>query len=312
MPPSFDSVFMIAPASFGFNAETAATNRFQQRAHSTSTAATNAAAAAAKDEAAGLALALRSAGVDLCVVSDREQPPKPDAVFPNNWVSFHEDGTLVLYPMHSANRRLERSEAVIDQVKQGLGFIESRRIDLTGEEKHGRFLEGTGSLVLDGVARVAYACRSARTDESLVREWARLMDFEAVLFDATTPDGTPVYHTNVLLWIGQRIAGIGLDWIAPADRAQVKARLAGNDSARDLLLLDSTAIRGFAGNMLEIRVRNGELKLAMSATAAACLSQLQRAQLQAAGCRLVVAAIPTIEKLGGGSVRCMLAQVPSA
>jgi hypothetical protein len=199
-------------------------------------------------------------------------------------------------------------------VKSDLGFVERRRIDLTAEENHGRFLEGTGSLVLDRAARVAYACRSPRTDESLVREWARLMDYEPVLFDAAGPDGTPVYHTNVLLWIGERIAGIGLDWVAPAQRAmlsaKLQARLRDNRAQRELLLLDTQALLAFAGNMLEVPTADGARHLAMSTTAAAALGPDQRAQLRAAGCEPVVAAIPDIERLGGGSVRCMIAEVP--
>jgi len=224
-------------------------------------------------------------------------------------VSFHEDGTVVLYPMQSRNRRAERREAVIAQAKLDLGFVEKRRIDLTAEEAHGRFLEGTGSLVLDRAARVAYACRSPRTDESLVRKWAQLMDYEPVLFDASGPDGAPVYHTNVLLWIGERIAGMGLDWVAAPDRPKLMSMLAAG-AQRDLLQLDTQALLAFAGNMLEIPVADGTRLLVMSAAAAAALNGLQQAQLRAAGCTPVIAAIPDIERLGGGSVRCMVAEVP--
>ena len=157
------------------------------------------------------------AGIRVCVAPDSPEPAKPDAVFPNNWVSFHADGTVVLYPMHSPLRRAERREAVIDRVKQRARL---RRIPAHRSHRamnmQGRFLEGTGSLVLDRQARIAYACRSPRTDESLVREWAQLMGYEPFVFDAATRDGTPVYHTNVLLWIGANIAGLGVDWVAPA------------------------------------------------------------------------------------------------
>jgi hypothetical protein len=195
-------------------------------------------------------------------------------------------------------------------VKAQLGFVEQRRIDLSREEQQGRFLEGTGSLVLDHCARIAYACRSPRTDESLLREWARLMHYEAFVFDAATPDGTPVYHTNVLLWIGAQVAGVGLEWVAPEQRELLCARLA--QGGRALLQLDNHQLHSFAGNMLEINTASGARRLAMSATAAATLRSDQHELLRDAGCTIVASAIPTIERLGGGSVRCMLAEVPSS
>jgi hypothetical protein len=303
----YSKLLLVEPAAFGFNAQTAASNRFQ-RGQPGSVPAQDI-ARMAREQFAGLVVALRAAGATVCVARDSAAPVKPDAVFPNNWVSFHEDGTVVLYPMHSENRRAERREAIVEQAKLDLGFVERRRVDLTAEERHGRFLEGTGSLVLDRAAHIAYACRSPRTDESLVRKWAQLMDYEPVLFDACDPDGTPVYHTNVLLWIGERIAGIGLDWVAARDRDTLAVKLAGG-AQRELLRLDSRALQSFAGNMLEVPTADGSRLLVMSATAAAMLGDVEQARIRAAGCKPVVAAIPDIERLGGGSVRCMMAEVP--
>jgi hypothetical protein len=223
-------------------------------------------------------------------------------------VSFHADGTVVLYPLFNPSRRAERREAVIDCVKTQLGFTETRRIDLTEEERRGRFLEGTGSLVLDHHNRVAYAVPSPRTDASLVREWARLMDYEPVLFDAATPDGTPVYHTNVVLWIGARVAGAGLAWVPEAQHGALRARLR---TGREVLEFTTAQLLAFAGNMLELTNHRGEKHLAMSASAAASLDEPRRAMLRDAGVSSLVAAIPVIETLGGGSVRCMLAEVPA-
>ena len=296
---------MVEPAAFGFNAETAASNRFQRDAGMTAATA----AAAARAEFAALVATLRAAGIGVAVAPDTATPVKPDAVFPNNWVSFHADGTVVLYPMFNPSRRAERREAVIDCVKSQLGFAETRRIDLTEEERRGRFLEGTGSLVLDHRNRIAYAVPSPRTDASLVREWARLMDYEPVLFDAATPDGTPVYHTNVVLWIGARVAGAGLDWVPQAQRATLQSRLAAG--GRRIMPLSGTQLLAFAGNMLELVNARGETHLAMSASASACLDEPQRAMLRDAGITALVGAIPVIETLGGGSVRCMLAEVPA-
>jgi hypothetical protein len=301
----FTRLCMVEPAAFGFNAETAVTNRFQQASHLPAAAT----AAEALAEFHALAAALRAAGIDVAIAADSPEPVKPDAVFPNNWVSFHADGTVVLYPMCNPTRRAERREPVIDAVKRQLGFVERRRLDLSGEEKHGRFLEGTGSLVLDSRARIAYACRSPRTDEALVNEWARLMDYEPCVFDAATADGTPVYHTNVLLWIGERIAGAGLAWIPDGQRPALQARLQVRD--RHLLTLTPGQLQRFAGNMLEVRAASGERHLVMSTSASASLDATQRALLDEVGSRPLPVAVPTIERLGGGSVRCMLAEVPS-
>ena len=296
---------MVEPAAFGFNAETAVTNRFQQQPDLPAASA----AAAARAEFAALVASLRAAGIRVCVVPDSPDPAKPDAVFPNNWVSFHRDGTVVLYPMQSRTRRPERREAVIDSVKQQLGFVEIRRVDLTAAEQHGQFLEGTGSLVLDHKARIAYACRSPRTDEALLREWSQCMGYETFVFDAATPDGTPVYHTNVLLWIGANIAGVGLDWVAKNQREALQAQLL--DAGKQPLLLDDAQLHAFAGNMLEVQAADGRRHLVMSASAAASLRAAQQAAILAAGCVPLIAAVPTIERLGGGSVRCMLAEVPA-
>jgi hypothetical protein len=305
MNPQRTGLCLVEPAAFGFNAGTALTNRFQQP----STCLTpEAAAAAARMEFTRLAAALRDAGIPLAIVADTPLPAKPDAIFPNNWVSFHADGTVVLYSMLDPARRAERRETVIQEVKRQLGFIERRRFDFSGEERHGRFLEGTGSLVLDHRQRVAYACRSPRTDPSLLAEWARLMDFEPFLFDAADADGVPVYHTNVVMWLGTDLAGVGLAWVAPDQRDALAARL--RSSGRQLLELDDAQLHSFAGNMLEVPGGDGLPRLVMSARAAASLGDAQRNQLAGAQVQPLIAAIPVIEQLGGGSVRCMLAEVP--
>jgi hypothetical protein len=297
---------LVEPAAFGYNPGTALTNSFQRPA-SALTAET--AARAARAEFDGLVQALADAGIPLAIIPDTPVPAKPDAVFPNNWVSFHADGTVVIYPLRDPARRAERRETVIAGAKRQLGFAERRRIDLSIEERSGRFLEGTGSLVLDHHQRVAYACRSPRTDPGLLAEWARLMDYEPYLFDAAGPDGRPVYHTNVLLWIGAQHAGAGLAWVAPHQRDALRARL--QSSGRELLELTDAQLTDFAGNMLEVAVR-GTRHLLMSARAAAALHESQHRRLAGAGSRPLIAAVPVIEQLGGGSVRCMLAEVPLA
>jgi hypothetical protein len=300
-----DAVLMVRPRSFGYNPETAVSNTFQQASDPES------GAAEARHEFEQLVGALASEGVSVCAVEDSAAPVKPDAVFPNNWLSFHEDGTLVLYPMQSASRRPERRQEVIDSAVQELGFKLTRVLDLTHHEGQGKFLEGTGSLVLDHIERVAYACLSPRTHADVVAEWARGLGYEAITFTAANRAGVPLYHTNVLMCIGARAVVVGAEAIVPADRKRVLARLAA--SGREIIPIGHTEIEQFAGNMLELGTWDEALGdsrvLVMSETARRALGRELFAQLS--GCTDAVLAIPvpTIERLGGGSVRCMLAEV---
>jgi len=299
---------MIRPHAFGYNPETAATNTFQRPQDPRTTAD---AAAQARAEFERLAQALSSEGIDVCALDDTTQPAKPDAVFPNNWLSFHDDGTLVLYPMQSVSRRLERRPEVIDAVVKRLNFKVSHLIDLTHHERQGRFLEGTGSLVLDHAQRVAYACTSPRTDAELVAEWARELKYEAVIFQATNRAGAPLYHTNVLMCIGERAVVIGSGAIAPGDRERVLTRLRASD--REIIEIGHDEIERFAGNMLELGTWDEALGdsrvLVMSDTARRALNPELFAQLSGCTDTVLAVPVPTIEKLGGGSVRCMLAEV---
>src|SRR6266853_3398074 len=303
-----DAVLMVRPDAFGYNPETAATNTFQRPQD---LAGAGGAGAQARAEFERLAQALSSEGISVCAVDDTTQPAKPDAVFPNNWLSFHDDGTLVLYPMHSASRRLERRQEVIDAVVKRLDFKVSHLIDLTHHERQGRFLEGTGSLVLDHVERVAYACTSARTHPQLVAEWARELRYQAVTFEATDRAGAPLYHTNVLMCIGERAVVIGSGAIAPGDRDRVLAQLGA--SGREIVEIGPEQIGAFAGNMLELGTWDEALGdsrvLVMSDTARRALSPELFAQLSGCTDTVLAVPVPTIEKLGGGSVRCMLAEV---
>ncbi len=265
-----DSVFLVRPAAFGFNAETAATNRLQ-RAGTWPHAQVQQQALAEFD---AMVAALRSEGVQVCVVDDTPMPPTPDAVFPNTWVSWHADGTVVLYPMQAANRRAERRDEIVTTVARSTGFTVTRVLDLTAHERDGRFLEGTGSLVLDRVARVAYACRSPRTDERVLAEWCGAMGYGAEVFDAFDRDGVPFYHTNVLMGIGRRFAAIGAGCVARADRDRVLARLSAG--GRTVINLDRGEVEAFAGNLLELASWDEALGdtsvLALSAAARAALA----------------------------------------
>ena len=302
-----NAVLMVRPAAFDYNPETAASNRMQQRAAPGAVRPREAALA----EFAQLVVALESEGVQVCVVDDTTVPPKPDAVFPNNWISFHPDGTVVLYPMLSVIRRQERRPDIVDQVAAQLDFHVRRIVDLTRHERDGRFLEGTGSLVLDHVERVAYACRSPRTDAAVLAEWCRELEYEPLLFDAVDRGGVPLYHTNVLMCIGANVAVVGEEAIAPADRARVLERL--RASGREIVTLSQAELAAFAGNMLELASWDEALGdcsvLVMSASARSALGSERYARLAACADSVLAVPIPTIERLGGGSVRCMLAEV---
>jgi len=298
---------MVRPAAFGYNPETAVSNSFQPREDP----AVPDARAQARVEFEQLARALMSEGVSVCAVEDSAAPAKPDAVFPNNWVSFHEDGTLVLYPMQSASRRAERRREVIDAAVRELAFRVRRELDLTHYEKKGKFLEGTGSLVLDHLERVAYACLSPRTDGEVLAHWARELGYEPLTFTATNRAGVPFYHTNVMLCIAARAAVVGTPAIAAADRERVVQRL--RASGRELIEIGHEEIGRFGGNMLELGTWDEALGdarvLVMSERARRALPPEVFAQLSGCTDTVLAVPVPTIEKLGGGSVRCMLAEV---
>jgi hypothetical protein len=300
------AVLMIRPAHFGFNAQTAASNRFQRHPGGASTAES------AGREFTALARALESAGVGTCVIEDTADPIKPDAVFPNNWVSFHDDGTVVLYPMQAVNRRLERRLDALAAVARELRFCCRHLLDLSAEEQRGRYLEGTGSLVLDHIGRVAYACRSPRTDESLAREWAQAMHYDIEIFDAVGADGTPIYHTNVMLAIGARCAVLCSEAVAARDRERIRTRL--RDGDRALIEIGYAAMSEFAANVLELRTPAAagaaQSLLVLSSRARAAFEPAQLARIGEGVDRILEVSIPTVETVGGGGVRCMLAEVP--
>ncbi len=299
-----DAVLLVRPVAFHSNPQTAESNAFQREPGLADPAAEQAAAAFEFD---GLVAALGQAGVEAVVVADTADPATPDAIFPNNWVSFHADGTAVLYPMMAPNRRGERRRDILEHLSRERGFRIERVLDLSGHEADGRFLEGTGSMVLDRVSRVAYACLSPRTDLEVFAEAAQLLDYEPLAFAAEDAAGKSIYHTNVLLCIGSDFAVLCEDALRdPGQRAAVRRRL--QDTGHELIAISLAQLSGFAGNMLELAGRDGERLLALSARALEVLEPAQREALEA-HCRLVSVPISAIEQGGGGSVRCMLAEV---
>jgi hypothetical protein len=302
------AVLLVRPRHFGYNPETASSNVMQQQLADASSV--TGIAASARTESAALAGALRAAGISTVVAEDAEEP-LPEAVFPNNWLSFHDDGTLVTYPLLAPLRRRERREAVIDAACAATGFTVRRRLDLTSHERAGHFLEGTGSLVLDRHERQAYACRSPRTSEALAQIWARELGYELCCFDATDASGIPYYHTNVMMWIGARCVAVCLEAVAEPQRQALRAKLA--RAGRTVIELGRDEIALFGGNMLELPLPGAtgpRSLLVMSAHAAAGLRTGTAAAIRAHVDKIIAVQVPTIERVGGGSVRCMMAEVP--
>lgn len=302
-PQSAGAVLMVRPARFGCNPQTAASNAFQAKP---AALAGNDLQDAALREFRGLAERLERAGVEVLIASDSEQPPKPDAIFPNNWVSFHRDGTVTLYPMLAPNRRWERREEVLEQVVRQGGFRVSRTVDLTHRELQDKYLEGTGSVVLDRAHGIAYASSSPRTDLDVLGEFAQQLDYELMTFDAVDAGGAAIYHTNVLMAIGTGFAVVCAASIGnEAHRAAVLARLRSTGHA--IVEVSLAQMAQFAANVLELATPNGKL-IALSTTALRALGSAQRRALES-WATLIPAEIPTIERIGGGGVRCMLAEI---
>lgn len=253
-----------------------------------------------------LVAVLSDAGIDVIVVDDSEEPHTPDAIFPNNWVSFHADGRVLLYPMEAPNRRTERRLDIIDTLRDDHGFHVSEVLDLSAHESAGHYLEGTGSMVLDRANRIAYACLSSRTQLDPLGDFAQRMDYDIVAFDAADRDGVPIYHTNVLMNIGEAVAVVCGAAIAAGQRDAVMSRL--RESGHEIVCLNFDQLHQFAGNMLELKNKAGKRVLAMSSQAWQSLDSSQQAVLEK-NAIIAHSPIDSIEAAAGGSVRCMLAEI---
>ncbi|WP_194791108.1 citrulline utilization hydrolase CtlX [Pseudomonas sp. UFMG81] len=295
-----NTVLMIRPARFAFNPDTAVNNRFQQAPLDPESA--NAKALAEFD---GYVDALRQHGVEVLVVQDTPEPHTPDSIFPNNWWSSHADGSLVLYPMEGQNRRLERGKGVLQALTER--FAIKQTIDLSPLEQHNLFLEGTGSMVLDREHRISYACHSGRTHEHALRQFAEQLDYRLCLFHAVDRQHAPIYHSNVMMNVGRQLAVVCLDALPHAsERRTLEHSL--RDTGKQVLALNHDQLENFAGNMLEVHDRAGRSLLVMSRSAWRSLDAGQRQQVERHSQPLVVN-IDHIERIGGGSARCMLAEV---
>ena len=295
-----NQVFLVRPASFSYNKQTARSNAFQTiTALSPVEIQTK-----ALEEFDAFVMTLRTAGIQVEVFEDTPEPIKPDAVFPNNWISVHEDGTIVLYPMCTPNRRLERKQAVLDWLDEEKPFITI--IDYTVYEDQGRFLEGTGSIVFDHLNKKAYACLSPRTDQGLFENLMVHLGYTAISFNASDKANQAIYHTNVMMSIGKGFVVICLESIkSKLERQEVIQEL--EKSGLDIVRISLEQVEHFAGNMLALRIGEQQV-LVLSQSAFDCLTTEQKEQLEQYT-KLLALPIPTIELIGGGSARCMITEV---
>lgn len=297
------NILMVRPANFAFNEETAASNAFQSRDRHMTAAEMRQNAMREFDE---FVARLRHAGVRVIVADDTAEPVKPDAVFPNNWVTFHQEGLIITYPMFAPIRRLERQESVVDTVLKE-GFDGARRVHLENNEARDRYLEGTGSIIFDHVHRLAYACLSPRTDAGLLEELCREIGYQKVVFHAADAGGQDIYHTNVMMALGETFVVICLDSVRdPAERALLEEKFGA--TGKEIIDISLAQMNAFAGNMLQVRNVAGDTILVMSEQAYRALNAGQVAALEK-HTRLLYSPIETIETYGGGSARCMMAEV---
>ena len=289
---------MIKPVRFGYNAETAVNNYFQQTVdHSVQEKAL--------EEFDALVLKLRSHKIIVNVVEDSIDPHTPDSIFPNNWISFHENNSITLYPMFAENRRKERKETVLQFIRDHLNITQNN--DLSYYEKADKFLEGTGSMVLDRENKIVYACLSPRTNEDVLDHFCRLYQYRKVVFTAADSHGNLIYHTNVMLCIGSRFAVVCLEAI-PDEQEKMLVIESLESSGKEIIPIHLQQLHHFAGNMLELENTDVERILVLSTQAYHSLNQQQIRSLEKYA-TILHSSLNTIETAGGGSARCMLAEI---
>ncbi|MBE0390211.1 citrulline utilization hydrolase CtlX [Flavobacterium sp. PL002] len=306
MKQTTNSILMIRPVAFRMNEQTAVNNYYQKVLDGLLPATVN---AKAQQEFDDFVNKLRAVGVDVTVVDDTLNPDTPDSIFPNNWVSFHENGDVALYPMFAENRRVERREEILDQLEEK-GFKIDTIVDYTSAEEDGFFLEGTGSLLLDRANEKAYCALSPRADEELFIEFCEDFDYAPVVFEAfQTVDGERklIYHTNVMMCLGETFAVICAECIDDKkERKMVLDNL--KDDGKEVILITEAQVNNFAGNMLEVRGAADKRYLVMSAAAHTSLTAKQIEQLEKHA-TILSSSLDTIEACGGGSARCMMAEI---
>ncbi len=293
---------MVRPATFGYNEETATNNAFQSNDTSRSPEEVQ---ALARKEFDQFVEKLRSHGIEVIVIEDTPEPVKTDAVFPNNWISFHDSGEIITYPMFSPIRRRERRADVIQTMQERFRFSQTLHLEKEFGETDD-FLEGTGSMILDRENKLVYACVSIRTHPELVKKLAEHLGYTVVLFHALDKNGQQIYHTNVMMAIGETFAVICLDCIPEEEQVYVIRHL--GQTNKKIISISLEQMEAFAGNMLQVRNKLGETFLVMSEQAYQSLTQ-EQIDLIEAETRILYSPLSTIETYGGGSARCMMAEV---
>jgi hypothetical protein len=300
-----NTILMIRPVSFRMNEQTAVNNYFQEDLDLKNTVIN----AKAQEEFDAFVDKLRGVGVNVIVEDDLKTSDTPDSIFPNNWISFHENGDVGLYPMFAENRRKERREDILDRLEEE-GFLIQNIMDYTSAEKDNIFLEGTGSILLDRINKKAYCALSARADEELFIEFCEDFEYTPIVFVAfQTVDGKrlPIYHTNVMMTLGEGFAVICLDSIDDkTDRKNVIAHL--KENGKEIIVITETQMHQFAGNMLEVKGLNDKRFLVMSKAALDSLTLDQISKIEKY-CEILSSDLSIIETCGGGSARCMMAEV---
>ena len=306
MQQTTNSILMIRPINFRMNEQTAVNNYYQKVLNTMLPDSVNINAQLEFDNYVNK---LKSYGVEVIVISDVEDSDTPDSIFPNNWISFHENGTVGIYPMFAENRRHERREDILDQLEDK-GFVIKNSVDYTSAENEGVFLEGTGSLLLDRVNRKAYCALSPRADEDLCIEFCEDFEYTPVVFSSfqTVNDKRKaIYHTNVMMCLAETFAVICLESIDDKkERKNVLKHL--KEDGKKIIEISEDQVNQFAGNMLQVRGTDDELFLVMSQAAHNSLNQSQLSQIRN-HCKIISSPLDTIEACGGGSARCMMAEI---
>jgi hypothetical protein len=306
MTQTTNTILMIRPVAFRMNEQTAVNNYYQKVLDGLDANSVN---AKAQQEFDTFVEKLTHAGIEVIVVNDTLEPNTPDSIFPNNWVSFHENGDVVLYPMFAENRRAERREDILDILEEK-GFEIKNTIDYTEAENEGYFLEGTGSIILDRTNEIAYCALSPRADEEIFIEFCEDLELEPVIFEAyqtVNNERKHIYHTNVMMCIADNFAVICADCIDDkSERKMVLESL--KDSGKEIILISEDQVNRFAGNMLQLHNNKGEKQLIMSTSAYQALTPKQIETLDK-HCPIIHSSLDTIELCGGGSARCMMAEV---
>lgn len=301
-----NTILMIRPVSFRMNEQTAVNNFYQKESNGMLPASIN---AKAQQEFDALVNKLQEVGVNVIVVEDTKDTDTPDSIFPNNWISFHENGDVILYPMFAENRRMERREDILDIIEDK-GFIISDVMDYTSAEEEGIFLEGTGSIVLDRVNNKAYCALSPRADEDLFIEFCEDFEYSPIIFNAyQTVEGNRelIYHTNVMMAVGETFAVVCSECIDDkTERKSVTDSL--KQDGKEIIYITENQVNEFAGNMLQVKGANDKTYLVMSESAFNSLNKGQMDQIEK-HTSILYSNLETIEKYGGGSARCMMAEV---